>query len=67
MSIYAHVKDGKVVNTSVWDGLQSYTPPEGVEMVLLSESDEPHAGMAGIGWDFVDGEFIDNRPIEEDD
>ena len=66
MPIYAHVEDGVVMNTSVWDGVQPYTPPDGVELVRLSDEDEPYAGMPGVGWDYVDGEFIDNRPEPEE-
>jgi hypothetical protein len=71
MMRYAHVKDGKVVNTSVWDGLTAYTPDEGVTMVPLptyidDEGVERHTG--GIGWDYVEGQFVDNRPeLEESD
>lgn len=36
---YAVVKDGKTVNVIVWDGVTSYTPPEGCELVL--EADAP--------------------------
>jgi hypothetical protein len=66
--VYAHVVDGKVVNASIWDGVQPYTPPAGAEMVPLptyvdDEGVERHIG--GIGWDYVDGEFVDNRPVEE--
>jgi len=68
LSVYAHVKDGKVVNTSVWDGVQPYTPPDGETMIPLptitdGEGVVRHVG--GIGWDYVDGEFVDNRPVEE--
>jgi len=65
MSIYAHVKDGTVVNVSVWDGTTPYTPPDGETLVLLG--DEVEAGMPGIGWDYADGQFTDNRPVELDD
>ena len=68
LKVYAHVIDCKVVNTSVWDGVQPYTPPDGAEMVPLptyvdDEGVERHIG--GIDWDYVDGEFVDNRPVEE--
>jgi hypothetical protein len=68
LSVYAHVKDGKVVNTSVWDGVQPYTPPDGADMIPLptyrdDEGVERHIG--GIGWDYIDGEFVDNRPVDE--
>ena len=65
MPIMAHIQDGKVVNTSVWDGMSAYTPFEGVTLVRLSDKDEPEPGMPGIGWDYTDGEFIDNRPVEQ--
>jgi hypothetical protein len=48
----------KVVNVVVWDGVQDYQPGEGLEMVVLD-------GPGGIDWDYVDGEFVDNRPVEE--
>jgi hypothetical protein len=55
----AHIVYGKVVNVSLWDGVTPWTPAE--EVVEISEG-----VTAGIGWDYVDGEFIDNRPVEED-
>jgi hypothetical protein len=65
MSVYAHVKDGQVVNVSVWDGTEPYTPPDGETMVLLSDDVEP--GMPGIGWDWDGNTFTDNRPVPDDD
>ena len=67
---YAHVQDGVVVNVSLWDGVTDYTPPEGVTMVPLpftvdDEGERRYQG--GIGWDYIDGEFVDNRPEPEDD
>lgn len=67
MPIYAHVQDGKVVNTSVWDGVQPYTPGEGVTLVQVTDGDEPRVGMPGVGWDYVDGQFVDNRPRPDDE
>ena len=64
MSVYAHVKDGQVVNVSVWDGTEPYEPPDGETMVLLGDEVQP--GMPGIGWDYADGTFVDNRPVEVD-
>lgn len=64
---YAHVVDGKVVNVSVWDGVQPYDPGDGVEMVPLpytTDDDGTIRYTGGIGWDYVDGEFVDNRPVE---
>jgi hypothetical protein len=53
---YAHIKDNKVINTIVWDGESE-----------LSYADElvPLNGNAGIDWDYIDGEFVDNRPPVE--
>jgi hypothetical protein len=65
MSVYAHVSNGTVVNVSVWDGAERYTPPAGENLVLLGEEVVP--GMPGIGWDYQDGEFTDNRPDPDDD
>jgi hypothetical protein len=56
---YAHIVDGKVVNVSVWDGVTPYEPAE--ELVEI-----PDGITAGIDWDYVDGEFIDNRPKQEE-
>lgn len=58
LKTYAHIVDGTVVNVSVWDGVAPYQPAE--ELVEISEGT-----TAGIGWDYVDGEFVDNRPVEE--
>jgi hypothetical protein len=64
MSVYAHVKNGIVVNVSVWDGIEPYIPPNGETMVPIGEKVEP--GMPGIGWDYIDGTFVDNRPVAEE-
>jgi hypothetical protein len=57
MSNYALVRNGKVVNVVVWDGESDYQPDG--ELVPLD-------GPGGIGWDYVDGTFVDNRPAEDD-
>ena len=54
---YAHIVDSKVVSVSVWDGESQWQPAE--EVVEI-----PNGVTAGIGWDYVDGEFVDNRPVE---
>jgi hypothetical protein len=56
----AHIVDGKVVNVSVWDGVSEWTPAEQVVEI-------PDGTTAGIGWDYVDGEFVDNRPVVEEE
>jgi len=58
LKIYAHIVDGKVVNVSIWDGEAPFTPDE--ELVEI-----PEGTIAGIDWDYIDGEFVDNRPKPE--
>jgi hypothetical protein len=58
LKTYAHIVDGKIVNVSVWDGVTPYEPAE--ELVEI-----PAGVTAGIGWDYIDGEFVDNRPVDE--
>jgi hypothetical protein len=53
---YAIVKDGKVVNVVVWDGKTKWSG---------SKTAVEITGNAGIGWDYSDGVFTDNRPAEE--
>ena len=55
LKIYAHVANGKVVNVSVWA-----ETPEDKSLVKI-----PEGSPAGIGWDYIDGEFVDNRPKPE--
>ena len=55
---YAHIVDSKVVNVSVWDGEAPYIPNE--QLVEI-----PEGTVAGIDWDYIDGEFVDNRPKPE--
>ena len=52
---YAHIVDGKVVNVSLWDGVSEWTPEHEVVEV-------PEGSHAGIDWDYINGEFVDNRP-----
>jgi hypothetical protein len=58
MKTYAHIVDGKVVNVSLWDGVTEWHPTEDVVEI-------PEGIAAGIDWDYVDGEFVDNRPTDE--
>jgi hypothetical protein len=55
---YAHIVDGKVVNSSIWDGEAPYTTDE--ELVEI-----PQGTSAGIDWDYINGKFVDNRPSPE--
>ena len=61
-AVWAVIEGDTVVNTVVWDGESAWSPPEGTTLVSLA--DHRHVG---IGWDYVDGEFHDNRPKPEDD
>ena len=68
---YAHVdSDGLVVNVSVWDALHPYNPGDGITMVPLpytTDEDGTRRYTGGIGWDYTDGQFVDNRPVEDDE
>lgn len=39
MSRYAVIENGVVTNTVAWDGVSDWSPPEGAELVELSEDD----------------------------
>jgi len=53
MPNYAIIENGKVVNTVVAEA--DYAATKGwVELT-----------SGGIDWDYIDGQFIDNRPIPE--
>jgi hypothetical protein len=54
MNTYAIIDStSTVINVIVWDGLPPWTPPEGCIAVVV-----PANSSAGIGWTYVDGEFI---------
>ena len=61
-AVWAVVENGLVVNTIVWDGESEWLPPEGTTLVSLAE--HPYVG---IDWDYVDGEFVDNRTSDEEE
>ena len=50
---YALIENGKVVNVIIWDGESDLDFSE--DLVEITNN-------AGIGWDYADGEFSDNRP-----
>ena len=54
MPNYAIIENGKVINTVVSES--DYAAQQG--WVSLPEN-------AGIGWDYVSGQFVDNRPTTE--
>jgi len=51
---YAIIENGKVINTVVSEA--DYAATQG--WILLADG-------AGIDWDYIDGQFIDNRPAPE--
>ena len=57
---WACVKDGKVELVIIWDGIEEWSPAADYEMIELSDE-----SFAGVGWDYIDGEFVDNRPKTE--
>lgn len=60
MSIYAVIENYKVINTLILkDSLLNFIDHK--EIVKISDSDLLLPGMPGIGWDYKDGQFQDNR------
>jgi hypothetical protein len=58
---YAIIQGGKITNVVEWDGKSEYNP--GGDLIKITGlSPEP-----GIGWDYVDGKFVDNRPQDDDE
>ena len=57
---WACVKNNKVELVIVWDGIKNWLPANDYEMVELTNE-----SFAGIDWDYIDGEFVDNRPKTE--
>ena len=56
MKTMAHIVNGKVINVSLWDGITEWNPSEQIVEI-------PEGVIAGIDWDYVDGQFIDHRPV----
>jgi len=50
---YAIIQNGKVVNVVIWDGKSAWA--DSANAVEISDN-------AGIGWDYANGKFTDNRP-----
>lgn len=54
MKNYAIIDDtNTVINAVVWDGLPPWTPSQGCMAVAI-----PKGNSAGIGWTYVNGQFI---------
>jgi hypothetical protein len=56
MQNFAVIEKGKIVNVVLAEA--DYATEQG--WVLI-----PEESFAGIGWDYVDGQFVDNRPKPE--
>lgn len=59
MTVYAVIDNNKVVNTIVADSLEIAQELTKLQCVDITNV------IAGIDWDYVDGNFIDNRPKPE--
>jgi hypothetical protein len=55
---YALIEKGKVTAVIVWDGKTPYGTQ--AEKIAL-----PEGSPVGPDWDYIDGEFVDNRPAYE--
>ena len=68
--IYAVVDGETVVNVVLWDGVRPYFAGDGVTLVPIPKvtgDDGVVLYNGGIGWTYRDGEFVDERPVEEFD
>jgi hypothetical protein len=54
MEMYAIIENNTVINNVIAD--EDYATEQG--WVLLPEG-------AGIGWEYINGQFVDNRPVPE--
>jgi hypothetical protein len=50
MKTFAEIKDGVIVNTSVWDA----ETPQGEQFVEITDIEN-----VGIGWSCVNGQFVE--------
>ena len=57
-NIYAIVEGNVVTNIALWDGAEKWEPAQGVA--------HPAPPEAGIGWGFIDGEFIAPPPLPDE-
>lgn len=57
-NVYAIVEGNVVTNIVLWDGAEKWEPAQGVA--------HPAPPETGIGWGFLDGEFIAPPPLLDD-
>jgi len=55
---YAIVRNGRVENTCLWDGVTPWTPPEGTQAIVCP------AGV-GIGWTYDGANWTAPPPAPE--
>jgi hypothetical protein len=67
MKTFALVSDGTVVNVILWDGETpvNFGDVEVVECPHVTDEDGEIASLVASGFQYVDGQFVDNRPQEE--
>ncbi|MDW3779162.1 hypothetical protein QWU01_20355 [Kluyvera cryocrescens] len=54
-NVYAVVEDNIVTNIVMWDGAEEWEPEKGEAF--------PAPSNVGIGWSYVDGEYIAPPPL----
>jgi hypothetical protein len=65
----AHIIDGKVVTVSVRQEGDDRPAADGstlVDLPFTTDTDGVRHHTGGIGWDYVGGTFVDNRPKLDD-
>lgn len=65
MSNYAIInnKTNVIDNVIVWDGISTYTPPDGYTIVEIPPQNE-NSPTPGVGWQYIDGTFVDTHATE---
>jgi hypothetical protein len=68
MKTFALVSDGTVVNVILWDGETpvDFGHLEAVECPHVTDEDGEIASLVASGFHYIDGNFVDNRPQEEE-
>lgn len=65
MSTYALIKDGKIINTIVWEGPE-VSPMEFDEGVIYEIIRDTEGNNPAIGWFFVNGVFVEPALSDEE-
>ena len=63
---YAHIKDGKVTNISMWDGSTSHRLPAGETLVLATDETQVGGTYDGSSWGAAaiptfEGTYVEKR------